>query len=170
MVCQSQSCVQAQRVFVTSGTYNGDLNDTTGADSMCQQIAQSVGLGGTWLAWISDSDTSPLSRFTQYSYQYCLVDGTQVAADWTGLTSGSLENNGINLDQQGNAVTGSVYVWTATNPDGSLAAAACNDFVTADSTAPPATVGIAGNTDGTWTAYGTTQTCDGSNHLYCVEQ
>lgn len=51
----------SKRVFVTEGTYSGDLktqgngsSGPDGADKICNQEATVAGLGGTWKAWIRD--------------------------------------------------------------------------------------------------------------------
>jgi len=51
----------SKRVFVTEGTYAGDLKTQgagatgpEGADNICNQEATIAGIGGTWKAWIRD--------------------------------------------------------------------------------------------------------------------
>jgi len=70
------------RVFVTSTRQRGDLMGVSGADTICQNLADASPLtqGGTYLAWISDSlGNSPDTRFNKVSVPYQRVDGTQVA-------------------------------------------------------------------------------------------
>src|SRR3989344_7858176 len=52
-------------VFLTSTIYDGNLGGISGADAKCQARANTFNLGGTWKAWISDSNTNndPESRF-----------------------------------------------------------------------------------------------------------
>src|SRR5947207_2454473 len=54
--------VAKKRVFVTSGTWTGDLkthgggtDGLDGANKLCQGAATAAALGGTWVAWLSDS-------------------------------------------------------------------------------------------------------------------
>jgi hypothetical protein len=160
--------VLAQRVFLSSSTYTGNLGGHAGADAFCQQRATTAGLGGTWMAWISDSASSPSARFNHASDAYRLLDGTVVAASWSALVSGSL-GHGIDLDESGHAPTGTTEVWTATNPDGTLAGDGCSSFTSGSHSATTPVVGVAGNTNATWTdVY--LQFCDRSDHVYCFEQ
>jgi hypothetical protein len=167
-VCVAGACVPAQRVFLSSTTYTGNLGGHAGADATCQQLAAAAGLGGTWMAWISDSASCPSARFLHASNAYRLLDGTVVAASFSALVSGSL-GHGIDLDQGGHPPTGTTEVWTATNPDGTLAGDGCSSFTSGNHAASTPAVGVADNTDATWTdVY--LQFCDRSDHLYCFEQ
>jgi hypothetical protein len=166
--CVAGQCVLARRVFVSSSTYTGNLGGHAGADATCQQLASAAGLGGTWMAWISDSASWPSARFNQASYPYRLLDGTVFAASWSALVGGSLQH-GIALDESSHPPTGTTETWTATNTDGTLNADGCSSFTSGSHTASTPAVGVAGNTDVTWTdVY--LQFCDRSDHIYCFEQ
>jgi hypothetical protein len=167
-VCAGVACLPARRVFVSSATYTGSLGGATGADAKCQSLAGAAGLGGTWMAWVSDSSSSPSTRFTLSAAEYRLLDGTLVAAGWSALTSGSL-SAGIALDEHGQPFTGTSETWTATYFDGTLYASGCNDFKSGSHGATNVTVGIATETGVNWTdVY--FQYCDRTDHLYCFEQ
>ena len=73
-------------VFVSSTLHTGDLGGLTGADAICNNLAEAAGFPGTYMAWLSDSSASPSTLFTQATVPYRRVDGTQVADDWTELT------------------------------------------------------------------------------------
>jgi len=46
-----------RRVFITEGSYNGNLGGLEGADKICQDEAEKQGFGGKWLAFLGgDSD------------------------------------------------------------------------------------------------------------------
>jgi Protein of unknown function (DUF1554) len=62
-------------VFVTSQGFNGNLGGLAGADTKCQALADTAGLGGTYKAWLSDSTTDARNRLTQATVPYRLVDG-----------------------------------------------------------------------------------------------
>jgi Collagenase NC10 and Endostatin len=113
-------------VFLTSTTYKGGaLGGLDGADAKCQARAVAAGLAGTYRAWLSDSTGSPSSRFTRHGAPYALVNGSVVANDWAGLTSGSLRH-AINVTELGGppptstTVCGGSYVWTDTDASGQL--------------------------------------------------
>jgi len=155
-------------MFITSAPVAADFGGAHGADIKCQQIADAGGFGGTWMAWVSDSSTSPAARFTKATVPYRLLDGTLVATDWTALTKGSL-SHGINQDEAG-AQHPTAEVWTATGSDGNLlGTATCSNFTSTDSSLT-AVVGNSDATDANWTVvFG--QFCDRANvRLYCVEQ
>jgi hypothetical protein len=100
-------------IFVTPPDYTGNLGGVAGADAICQGIADSAGLTGTFLAWIADSTeaSSPAQRFIHNEGPYILVDGTVIANNWTDLTDGLLRSP-IDLDSLGNLVEGLPEVWT----------------------------------------------------------
>jgi hypothetical protein len=141
---------------------------------MCQSIADSAGLGGSWMAWISDSQSSPSVRFTPAQVAYRLVDGTTVAADWTALTSGTLAH-AIDHDEHAQPVINQ-EVWTATQSDGAhmtnmglLTASDCQDFAWNANDMTTAAVGFTSRVDPGWTGI-YQQFCYRTARLYCFEQ
>jgi hypothetical protein len=166
--CVVGVCMPSRRVFVSSKMYTANLGGHTGADSECQIMATSAGLGGVWMAWVSDNGSSPAARFTRAAVPYRLIDGTLIAANWTGLTSGSLAH-AISNDEHGTLVL-NWEVWTATTAGGTLAADGCNSFTSSTQAAKPAQVGLNDQIDSTWSnRYA--QFCDRTNpRIYCIEQ
>lgn len=82
-----------KQVFVTSKAYTAALGGLKGADALCQAHADAAKLGGTYKAWLSDDTASPVSRFSascKAGGPFVLTDGTVIANDWAGLTSGTL--------------------------------------------------------------------------------
>lgn len=167
-----------RRVFVSSRLYNGDLGGVAGADSKCQDLANSAGLGGTWMAWISDNSSSPLTRFTKSAVPYKLVDGTTVIVNnWTDLVTNKNINIGngeylkspILKNENGN--TQSAASWTATNPDGTWISeqnnTACSNWT--NNAKQVATIGNNGFSNATWTK-SEIRFCDEPKSLYCFEQ
>jgi len=169
--------------FVTSSTYNGNLGGISGADAKCASAATGAGLSGTYLAWIAlvDDSYNPNIGFTQATIPYELVDGTQIADNYTDLTDdGSLvAGDGIdallNLDENGSVVKND-YVWSDVEADGTRISATagtdtCSDWTdgTASSTAR---IGSTGAMYRDWTAIygGDLFDCDQTLHLYCFEQ
>jgi hypothetical protein len=173
----------AKRVFVSSTTHLGDLGGGMGAlggDAICQSLADAAALGGTWMAWLSDSSTSPDSRFTHSALPYVLVDGTKVADDWSDLTDGLLDNP-INLDENGGAPPASsghfagdpTLVWTGTEVDGTVRGAHCSDWSDAGSSSFH--MGNRTSTAPNWTdcaicGGGGGSDCGGPAPIYCFEQ
>jgi hypothetical protein len=167
-VCTTIGCATARRAFVSRATFTGALGGYAGADTTCQTLASAAMLGGTWMAWISDNDSSPSARFTQANVQYTLLDGTVVASNWAALTSGSL-NHGIDEDENSYPVGGgTTEVWTATFVDGTLYEDGCSSF-TMGVHGQTVNIGVSGPTDSTWTN-DYDQFCDRTDHVYCIEQ
>jgi hypothetical protein len=160
-------------VFVTEGTYTGDLGGLAGADAICQAEADAAGLTGLFKAWISDSQTGPASRFVPSQYPYVLVNGSWVADDWTDLTDGFLES-GISVTATGTYAAG--YTWTNTLADGDPhnwmgdpQLDNCLDWTIGGDEAGGQT-GIVGVTDPWWTFDIGSVACSRLYRLYCMQQ
>ena len=136
--------------FVTDSTFTGNIGGTSGGNTDCQTEATSAGLPGTYKAWLSTATTNdnPAGSFTQSTEPYILPDGTEIAADWTGLISGTLMH-AIDEDASGTAVS-STLVWTGTTATGTAATDKCQNFASASSGANGG-VGSDSGTDATWT-------------------
>ncbi len=174
LACGAGAC---KRVFVSSAQMNPLFGSLMASDGICQSLADARNLGGTWMAWISDSTGSPSTRFTRAAVPYRLVDGTLVANDWGSLTSGTLAHP-INMDEAGTTITidsSVTEVWTGTTPSGTYAGASCQDWTTTRASGIMcslvcAEVGVLELADFGWTAV-YFQFCDRTDeHLYCFEQ
>jgi len=171
--CRRDGTCGACLVFVSGTGQNGNLGGLAGADAICQSLAGNAGLPGSYMAWLSDTTQSPISRFARATVPYTLVDDTPVAANWAALTSGTL-SHAINTIETGAFVNGAPdEIWTNTRetgaPGGSLNAMTnCLDWTTAES-------GQAGNTgrltstDFGWTDFSFNQ-CSSPRRLYCFQQ
>lgn len=165
--------LHAKRIFISSNNYNGDLGGLFGADQICQTLANSTSLNGTWKAWLSDSVTSVDNRFTHsLIYPYILVDETtKIADNWSGLTSSALLS-AINKNEKKRIVS-NANAWTNTNIDALSVSTdpigVCGDW----SNKTKKMTGIFGKnnlyTTVQWTNFGTT-TCNIQRRLYCFEQ
>ena len=152
----------ASTVFVTSATYKGqNIGGVTAADAICQSHADAAGLDGTFLAWLSDSTSSPATRFDRLGAYY-RVDGVRIADDWDDLTDGGLDAR-FSLDENGEEV--SDFVWTGTKVDGT-AGAHCDDWTDGDKSA---TVGRTTTPSSDWSSQITVR-CTQSFAIYCIEQ
>jgi hypothetical protein len=156
------------RVFVSSMTFNGDLktaacavDGATGADSLCQQLADTAGLGGKWMALIDTSASKGADRFTA-SGPWITGYGFDVFDDKTALKSMSVDYS-VNMDENGAEVDD--QVWTGSAMGGM--AGTCGDWMSANA----ADKGVAGTTNdpSVWAANGTPG-CNAVAHLYCFEQ
>jgi hypothetical protein len=170
-------------VFITSQGFTGALGGLSGADTICQNLANSAHppLNGVFKAWLSDTTQSPSTRFTHSNLPYVRVDGVPVANNWTALTQRYTNTvnvlNPIIVDENGTSI-GDAYVWTGTWCDGTALLAPdpanyCNNW-TAGSPyplyGPAAWPTTQPNQYYTWWTFFNAQTCDTVNHLYCFQQ
>src|SRR5215211_4295256 len=109
------------RVFLSSIRYDGNLGGLNGADAKCQDLANAAGLPGSYKAWLSDSTSSPSSRFVPSTGPYRLVTGTTIAANWTDLTDGPLLAP-ITVTETGGGFGSSERVWTHSLSNGNAGA------------------------------------------------
>lgn len=184
-----------KRIFVTSTPYNGNLGGLEGADRKCQVAANnstyypkgsSQHLGNfAWKAWLSTDSVSPTSpsRFgdltkinDNFILNFTLVNGTEVAADWNQLISGTLLSP-INLDENGNPITTAgqtgAGVWTNTSPSGGITNTNPNSSCANWTSNNGLLRGQYGNTlsnQATWTQGAGTECSFSVFRLYCFEQ
>lgn len=176
------------RVFVTSGSWTGDLKTAgsnvglgaatdgfDGADKLCQAEANSASLGGTWKAWLSDSTSAnyAINRLAHNSGKPIkTLNGSQVAADLDSLALAGQLSSGINQTPSGSLIgTNSVdESWTATKPDGTFNSnsSSCNSWTTSSNS--NARVGSTWKSGtGNWTSDNGIS-CSNIRHLACFEQ
>jgi hypothetical protein len=163
------------RVFVSAQIVNGAIGSAIEGDALCQTWASN--LGGTWMAWLSDSTTSPDARFSKMKVPYHLVDasgapnGPKIANTWSELTSGNLLAP-IDRNQLGQVSNQPSAVWTGTHPNGTVAAETCFNW-NSQTSDYKGVHGYFDKTDSTWTeqspAIGN-QPCNAPIRLYCFEQ
>lgn len=158
------SAQTANRVFVTSSTYNSNLGGLAGADAKCQERANAAGLGGNWRAWLSDSKASAAFRLIKSPAPYVLLNGSVIANNWSDLTDGSIGQ--IRITETGSDVY--TPVWTGTNTNGSGSGSYCGDWLSTSSVTGTQGYSYSWQGGATWTSYWTVW-CSGSAALYCIE-
>lgn len=164
--------------FVTSQVYTGNLGGVSGADFICQSLANAGGLPGTYKAWLSTNKLSPAISFFKASVPYVRTDGVRIADNWDDLVDciGGCLDNPLNRDELGRQVVPGRLTWTATNPDGTLFTGAvggntfsCTNWTSASTNARA----LPGNVDATgeeWTRELPAVSCAVPAHLYCFQQ
>jgi len=166
----TEACKLAGKVvFVTSEAYDGALGGLPGADDQCNTLAMEAGLAnaGSFLAWLSADDKSPSSRMVHHDVPYLLLDGkTIIAASWTDLTDGALDNP-ITIDELG-MVASDTSVWTGTSAAGEAASPSCKGW-TSPKKGDPGLRGTLGAVDKNWSDAAATS-CGYAARLICVEQ
>jgi hypothetical protein len=155
-------------VFITDSSFQSIFGSAQAADAVCQDAATNAGLAGTYRAWLSDANSSPSPRFARASGPYVRVDGLQVAANWAGLTDGTLQNP-INISESGGTVNS--FVWTATDLAGALVGSTpCGNWTSRESL-EEALLGASASTNVGWTGDGSARgSCFNSLPLYCFQQ
>ncbi|KZN54342.1 DUF1554 domain-containing protein, partial [Pseudoalteromonas luteoviolacea] len=171
LLVEGQQPANNKAVFATSQVYSGNLGGSTGADAKCQSLADAsdAAPSGVYKALLSTSSTTA-TRVIKDEHIYMRVDGRTVATGSNLLSS--TPSWEIDLDENGNSVTG--HVWTNTNRFGQrIDWRVCNDF-TSSSTVDMysnngSVVGIIGTGSFTW-LNGTVLSCNNNARLYCVQQ
>jgi len=116
---------------------------------------------------MSDSSTSPATRFVQSEVPYVLVNGTLIANNWADLIDGQLAAP-IDVDEHGTPAV-ATEVWTGTYADGTATVDTCNDWTSTDTTVY-AQQGVTDHVDAGWTIM-YLQFCDrGLIRLMCFQQ
>ncbi len=156
------------RVFVTSGTSNGDLVAAASAlgfagvdgllagDFICNSHADAVGLPGPFVAWLSTQFVNAVDRLNAGSGPWVLPDGTKVADDRAQLTSGNLD---VAISRsENNVVQGPPSsVWTGTNSlglvdiDNGIPQTCLDGFGAWRDTSFKGTIGLLDESDDNWT-------------------
>lgn len=165
----------AKIVFITAASYDGaGIGGLSGADAKCQAEADSNDLRGTYAAWLSDSGSSPDTRFSvamRSASAYQQHDGAgnweTVANGWADLTDGQIDTG---IDRGADGTLRTPHVWTGTRSAGTVAdiGQTCNDW-TDNGSSTYSWRGEAGQFQPAWTYY-SDSTCNNAYALYCFEQ
>lgn len=153
-----------RRLFVTGLKYKANA-----LGSVCQSVADSQGLGGTWKAWLSgvglgpSGQVSAISRI-QSTGPWLLLNG-EVAFRNRGKLATQPET-AINITENKVIVALNEYVWTGTNLGGSTSDKNCQDW-SQTTNGFEGTYGDPNSISG-WTDRGI-KTCDTALHVYCFE-
>lgn len=153
-------------VFVTNGTFDGNLGGITGADNKCNDAARASGLSGVYFAWLSAGFQTPASRFVRNVSSYVLTNGTTIANGFDDLISGDILAP-INLNENGQIDGVPLRVWSNTNTNAeSLGNRDCSGW---RGTSDEGYFGLKIFDNAFWTEV-TTASCDILSRLYCFEQ
>jgi len=154
-------------VFISSATHDGNFNPWQNADALCQQLATTAGLSGTFKAWLSPSALNQVaSRFSRSTKPYRLVTGDVVANDWDDLIDGRIAH-AIDRDEYG-SLTSATSVWTGTHQSGLWGPDHCTAWKSAD----PGGTGVRGAVYNltAWSLNVPSLSCDQQLPVYCFQQ
>lgn len=171
------SAADAKRAFLTSVTYNANLqrgggasSGLAGADKLCHEVAASAELGGTWRAWLSDSSTDAIDRIEDASPWYNTDRSAVLFPNKASLGTKPYDTFGpLLLDERGArfAPGARMYAWTGTEGGGRGSQYTCTDW-TSESFTEFGEYVTASYAAG-WNN-GTIQECGGKAALFCLEQ
>ncbi|MCA9657841.1 MAG: hypothetical protein KC486_05815, partial [Myxococcales bacterium] len=167
--CANDCTIERRNVFITSVEYKGDFGGLGDADANCQSLADKAGLSGTYMAWLSDTNSGPSARFgidPSFAGVFQLVDGTVLANGWGDLVDGDLATT-ISQNESGNAVSSS-SVWTNTDASGAPKGNVTCSSWTSASGLVKGRIGLSEQSDSFWTDFDDTQ-CSGTARLYCFQ-
>ncbi len=167
-------------VFVTSGTFTGDLKTQggaltglRGADEICQAAAeQGIVPPGIYIAWLSTSAKDAKDRLPDTATEYLLPSGIKVADGLVDLLScegGVCLDHEINEDATATPVPLTNEVWTGSTAGGVSGGADCAGWTSASSAA----TGESGNSSSlleTWAETFSSDFCDAPLSLYCFQR
>jgi hypothetical protein len=147
---------EANVVFVTADTWDGNLGGLAGADAKCQTAATTAGLTGTFIALLSTASTSAEQRLAG-ARGFVRTDGQPVADTARDLVSGrfiypvSFTESEVYLNDG---------AWSGFDSD-------CQGWTSNSATA----AGSAGRSgDGGLSAFANgASSCDLEHHLYCAQ-
>jgi hypothetical protein len=153
--------------FVTSQSIQpGSFTSVDSADAFCNESAVAAHLPGHYVAWMSSSTESALSRLGTHARGWVRVDGKPFADRATDLAAGRMFYP-LRIDENGQDVVSATVpnppVATGTNPDGTVSFN-CSDFTDSGS---GIAVGFADATTAVWTEY-TMAPCTQDFRLYCL--
>ncbi|MFA5197641.1 MAG: hypothetical protein WC437_04450 [Patescibacteria group bacterium] len=171
--CLSGVCSSSKLVFATSASGNGkfstwdytNLDGRAGANEICNAIASTTGLHGTFVAWISTDATDAKDYITSQAYYN--LNGVKIVDSLADLIDSSLDA-AIDRDEN-NVSVPTDDAWTSTLPDGTrTAGSTCSDW---SSQAPSPAIGKSGKpseVNSGWTMY-SNRACNTTHRLYCFE-
>jgi len=161
--------ITAKRAFVSSGaTYTGNLGGISGADAICQGLANGASLGGNWKAFLSTSTTNAIDR-SSYSGRIVNMRGQVLSENgWAGLMF--YIPSRIFWDQTGTPLPSlsNEFVHTGSTAFGTTwSTFNCSNWTSA-STALNTVLGLPFSSTYEWISY-TETNCSNPRRLYCIE-
>ena len=177
----------ALRMFVTSGTHNGDFNGPGGADAFCQSAADNATpqLVGTFKAWISTAADDAYCRVSGFSGKYGAncgqaqlpnpgpwqrVDGLPFARSLQAMTTFSQVLTPGHVDENGDLVApDATFAFTGTNFAGVFPGVGNDCGGWDDATVSFVTYGSPHSGPAYWTNFGQDDVCSQAHRLYCFE-
>lgn len=167
------SDTEALQIFVSSASYEANLDGLEGARQRCQSLANAVPAlaGTTWYPILSSStwDAINLTGTNAASEPIFNLDGSIIANSrallWDAVNT-SL-TNGVQFDENQVPVAPGISVYTGTTPAG-LAAGPnlCSDWTSSSGINP--VIGTTDTITSGWIQTGTAALCSNAHRIYCI--
>jgi hypothetical protein len=113
-------------IFLTRATYYPDFGGLKQGDFRCQSSAAAAGFGGTWKAWLSDTQTDAASRIVSDGPWIAVVTGVTLFPNRAALRGYPLA--ALQTDELGKIAPD--RWWTGTLANGVRAPDTCSDWST----------------------------------------
>jgi hypothetical protein len=180
--CDSKRCeadgVCDALVFLTHGTYPGELSATPGtaaADGVCAKEAETANLKGTYKAWAAATVTTPdvpWARIAPARGKYRRSDGVIVLDAFDDMNHGQtalLAPIDLSFDGAGDTIAwpNGTEVWTAVAFNDEASASDCGQWTKKEPGFKGA-YGVVGGAEYRW-SYDAVGGCDTPRHFYCFQ-
>ena len=158
-------------IFITTTSFQGNLDGVAGADDKCQTEANNAvpPLPGIYKAWISRTGTPSIpSRpsFRKHDLPYKNVDDSLVASSFDDFLDGNFPGTIKTIEGSSNFR----QAWTGTQNDGTDGNLNCLNWTSNDEgDRGMIGVNIGGPVTSDWSSDGSS-ICSSARHLYCFEQ
>lgn len=126
--CNVSRCEAGRLVFVTSTQHASNFGvgapdgGVLKGDSICQDLANDAGLGGSFRAWLSDPTSSPATRFTRDGGSWIRNgDRALIARDWADLTDGTIGATISTTERRVTPTFSTTHALTGTTTNGTSA-------------------------------------------------
>lgn len=161
----SPTPVPPMRIFLSSITFDGILDGVAGADSICESLAGSVGYGGTWVAFMSETNSDVVDRISEVG-PWLRMDGKLTFDSVNGMTSGFYSESPA-MDEWGNLIPTGANFWTGTSFNGVASDIDCGGW-----SANASISGTIGDANQPFTAFynSGSMSCAAQARLMCVQQ
>jgi len=155
-------------IFITSLTYNGDLNGLAGADSQCQTLADSSAWleAGTYKAILSSHPSTNAADRITHSGDIIDVYDNIVASSYSDLITNG-PDMAVEFDENRDSHAGD-YVWTGSDEYGQLDLD-CNSWQSYGSS-PFGSRGESVGFSTNWIFESSVKACGSLYHLYCLRE
>ena len=165
------ACVH--RVFVTAASFTGDITPRAdalvAADTACTAEASAAGLGGAWVAVLSDSVAPASGRIVLCGDVVIANGGDGSSGDMVAaIDSWWSPDHLVPITRQADGVEVTGTAWTGTRVKGEESPANCGSW-TLSGGSFVGTYGLITSNDTTWIANPEDGVCSEARRLYCIE-